>query len=353
MDVTSLFIEPDFFSSGEFDATRIKKVANKRTSSSSSSVSTGSSLKERKETKEEAKYSWMNIKETKTKYEWVPKVNTCINQLLPTNMTISASLHLQDVIERFVDNSIMNLLDENIEEINNLGDDFGVEILAAWLNTTTDIIQSDFKLLTFSQEIQECYNLNNEDDNDNLYLAITCIVIIKFLEEVTNKMLDSESQNMYVSLYHLLYVEETDVRFSMLRCGHIENGLIPAEVNIDGFTVDKLRLGLAEFIKDSYDQHPFLEDGVLALLAGSSSIITMSKESSILTYDLCVALGQDYVLGDKELFFILHKYILYLTFENVQSLLRDSKNKYWTITVVLDALNQAAITYRSKLALLK
>jgi hypothetical protein len=346
MDVASLFIAPDLLSKGDFGTVRTKKMA-----SSVPLKRSRFSLRE-----EEGSY-WMNIRETKSKYAWMPRVHICISQLIPFDMSVSARLHLDDVIEKFVDEKITPLFsDTNVDSeslgFDDLNDDFGVELLASWLNLSIDEVRVDDKLASLSQEIQDCYDMNKETPvkGGGLYLAITSIVVVKFLEEAINGMLDSEINNVYISLFHLLHVEETDIRFSMFKSGHVADRLIPVEPNLDGFTVDKLRLGLAEFIKDNYDQHPFLEEGVLTLLAGSSNIIEMNLQSSVLAYDLCNALGQDYVLGEKELFFILHKYILYLTFENVQVLLQGSENKYWTVNVVIDALNQAAITYRNKIA---
>lgn len=342
MDVTSLFIAPDFLSFGEFGSVRTKKAA-----SSFSLKRNRFSLREK-----EGSY-WMNIKETKSKYAWMPRVHTCISQLVPFTMSVSAHLHLDDVIEKFVDEKISPFFfgDTNLD-INDLGDDFGVEVLASWLNMAIDDIRVNDRLTVLSQEIQECFDINKQTPvpGDGLYLAITCIVVVKFLEEVMDRILDSDTGITHISLFHLLYVEETDICFSMLKSGHVENGLIPDEPNLDGFTVDKLRLGLAEFIKDNYDQHPFLEEGVLTLLAGASNIIDLNPESTVLAFDLCTVLGQEYALGEKKIFFLMHKYILYLTFENIQVLLQGDKSKFWTVNVVLDALNQAAITYRNKIA---
>jgi hypothetical protein len=136
----------------------------------------------------------------------------------------------------------------------------------------------------------------------------------------------------------------------MFRYGDVVQDLIPDQPSLDGLTVEHLRIDLADFIKTNYSQRPSLEDGVLQLLAGSSNIIKLTPEAISLAQSIRSLLKEPSTDKKRELFFTLHKYIIYLTFQNIQKHLSHHKDKTWKLTVVLDSLNQAVNSYRKQVS---
>lgn len=280
----------------------------------------------------ELKNYWSNLSAKKSKYEWVSAVEESIIVIIKEEMTEAAYINLKNVIENFVDNYLL-ILDGEYS-------DFGTSVLYIWMGYDLEDLSTDEDLQTFAEDLQKCYDSSIVD---NLFVNLTTLVITRYLEAVVNFM--NESSHEVINLFHCLYVQRTDSRFLMFKYDDVAENLIPVQPSLNGLTADRLRLDLAEFIKTNYSQRPSLEDGVLRLLAGSSNIISLNEPSIKLANDIRSMLGNSRSAIAKELIFTLHKLILYLAFEGIQRRLSKMEDKSWSVTIVLDSLNEAANIY--------
>ena len=240
----------------------------------------------------------------------------------------NCSSNLKNVIEKFVDNYLLIL--------NGKYEDFGMSVLHLWMGYIPEDLSTDEELQIFAEDLEKCYN---SSDTDNLFVNITTLVITRYLEAVVNFM--NESSHDVINLFHCLYVEQTDSRFLMFRYdNNVVENLIPVQPSLNGLTVDRLRLDLAEFIKTNYSQRPCLEDGVLRLMAGSSNIISLNEPTISLANIIRTLLGNSRSNNAKELFFTLHKLILYFTFEAIQKRFGDviDQNGPPMVDMVVDGL---------------
>jgi hypothetical protein len=294
---------------------------------------------------------WTFLSSTISKYSWMNKVKKCINTSIKNDMSVIAFRHIEDLMEKFADENLTVLeavgdyFVDPEEEISN----FGSLALYIWGGFTDEEVNKDESLSEFRQHIDQCYYLWVEDELplEDLYCSVTSLVMIRYLEEVIKKM-SSMTKSKTITLFYCLYVEKNDPRFFMFGSQYIEDGLFPQDPNSNGYTVDKLRIYLADFIKTNFFQPPLLEDGVLYLLSGASNVIQKSSKTTKLSKNICKKLNIPLPKDDRAEFLNLHRYILYLTFENIQMRLRKKEDKTWTVALVLDSLNQAVISYRRK-----
>ena len=283
--------------------------------------------------KTELKNYWSNLSVKKSKYEWVSAVEESITVIIKEEMTEAAYINLKNVIEKFVDNYLLIL--------NGKYEDFGMSVLHLWMGYIPEDLSTDEELQIFAEDLEKCYN---SSDTDNLFVNLTTLVITRYLEAVVNFM--NESSHDVINLFHCLYIQQTDSRFLMFKYNNnVSENLIPIQPSLNGLTVDRLRLDLAEFIKTNYSQRPCLEDGVLRLLAGSSNIISLNEPTISLANNIRTLLGNSRSNNAKELFFTLHKLILYFTFEAIQKRLSKMEDKTWSVAIVLDSMNEAADIY--------
>ena len=283
--------------------------------------------------KTELKNYWSNLSVKKSKYEWVSAVEESITVIIKEEITEAAYINLKNVIEKFVDNYLLIL--------NGKYEDFGMSVLHLWMGYIPEDLSTDEELQIFAEDLEKCYN---SSDTDNLFVNLTTLVITRYLEAVVNFM--NESSHDVINLFHCLYVQQTDSRFLMFKYNNnVSENLIPIQPSLNGLTVDRLRLDLAEFIKTNYSQRPCLEDGVLRLLAGSSNIISLNEPTISLANNIRTLLGNSRSNNAKELFFTLHKLILYFTFEAIQKRLSKMEDKTWSVAIVLDSMNEAADIY--------
>ena len=283
--------------------------------------------------KTELKNYWSKLSVKKSKYEWVSAVEESITVIIKEEMTEAAYINLKNVIEKFVDNYLL-ILDGKYE-------DFGMSVLHLWMGYIPEDLSTDEELQIFAEDLEKCYN---SSDTDNLFVNLTTLVITRYLEAVVNFM--NESSHDVINLFHCLYIQQTDSRFLMFKYNNnVSENLIPIQPSLNGLTVDRLRLDLAEFIKTNYSQRPCLEDGVLRLLAGSSNIISLNEPTISLANNIRTLLGNSRSNNAKELFFTLHKLILYFTFEAIQKRLSKMEDKTWSVAIVLDSMNEATDIY--------
>lgn len=301
------------------------------------------------ESKEVVSY-WTSLLSTESRYPWMDTVKKGINTSVKNDMSVVVWRHLEDAMERFADENltVLELARENFVGSEEEDTNFGYIALAIWTGFEAEEIEKDSALQQFKQDLDQCYYLYAEDDltPEELYCMVTTVVFTRFLEEVVH-MMNQMTLSKTITLFYCLHVEKTDPRFYMLANEYIEDGLFPLDSNSNGYTVEKLRINLADFIKIHFSQQPSLEDGVLHLLAGASNIIEYSSESSKLNTIISKKLKISQV---EDQFLNLHRYILYLTFENIQMRLDKRKDKTWTVALVLDSLNQATYSYREKVA---
>lgn len=275
---------------------------------------------------------WSSLDNLESKHDWLPLVMESVNTIIKDEMTQSAFFNLKNVMENFVD--------ENLSVLNDYEGNFGLYVLYIWMGYDEEDVNRDEELKFFADELQDFYL---KSDSSNLYINITTLVIVRYLEAVVNFMLDNSHHT--INLFHCLYVQYTDPRFGMFKYENVTENLIPIRPSLNGFVVDRLRMDLGEFIKTKYSQLPLLEDGVLNLLAGSSNVIRMNEQSISLANEIRKMLNETRSDSENDLFFTLHKLILYLTFESIQQRLLDKDNKTWTVAVVLDSLNEAVEKY--------
>lgn len=328
MYVTSLFIEPDTLSELIDQNTRDRE---KRLDLAGEN---------------EANTYWASLRGVETKYVWMQDVKNCIMYLIGDKISIPAIHHLEHVMENFVDKQLLPHVYDATDE-----NEHGTQLLASMLGLELDAIRENALFLELADELQECYTRNNEKQGtvDDLYRDITCLIMVRFLEKVTEKIHQTTPNDLIITLFYCLYVEHTDSSFSFLRQGHIENNLIPIQPNLSGMTVNCLRLGFAEFCKREYGVMPMLENGVLNLLAGSSNVIRIrdEKEGEVgLAGAIMNFFGKSFDGSEKVLFFTLHQFILSLTFANVRARLVETDTQAWTVSIVLDSLNEAVHTYK-------
>jgi hypothetical protein len=275
---------------------------------------------------------WSSLNNLESKHDWLSLVMESINTIIKDEMTQGAFFNLKNVMENFVD--------ENLSVLSDHEGNFGLYVLYIWMGYDEEDVNKNEELKFFADELQDFYE---KSDSSNLYVNITTLVMVRYLEAVVNFMLYNSHHT--INLFHCLYVQQTDPRFTMFKYENVAENLIPIQPSLSGFTVDRLRIDLAEFIKTKYSQLPSLENGVLNLLAGSSNIILLNEQSTKLANNIRKMLNEPRSDSEKDLFFTLHKLILYLTFESIQARLSSSDNKMWTVEVVLDSLNEAAERY--------
>ena len=333
MRVSSLFIEPDSLLSltEKLDLAQNKQLDLVK----GSEVST----------------YWTSLGRTESKHTWMQWVKECITRLIPNEISITASYHLDQVMEDFVDTKLIPNVSYNSDD-----PDQGISLLALLLNIDPDDISDDTSLSHLADEIQECFNRNRETRTlDDLHCDITCLIMTRFLERVSERMEEMTPTNPVITLYYCLYVEQTDSAFSFLKGGYLEDNLIPIQPDTSGVTLSYFQLGLAELTKQYYGHHPMLENGVLRLLAGVSNVIRLKdeKEAEItLAANIMEFSGKSFDGNQKMIFLTLHKFILYLTFNNLKERLPDRDNKFWSVAIVLDCLNEAVRTYKRYAAVL-
>lgn len=301
------------------------------------------------ESKEVVSY-WTSLIGKESRYEWMDKVKKGINISVKNDMSVVVWRHLEDAMERFADENLtaLELARENFVGSEQEDTNFGYIALSIWTGFEAEEIEKDSALQQFKEDLDQCYYLYAEGDfaPEELYCMVTTVVFVRFLEEVV-RIMNQMTLSKTITLFYCLHVEKTDPRFYMFANEHIEDGLFPLDSNNSGYTVEKLRINLADFIKIHFSQQPSLEDGVLHLLAGASHIIEESPESTKLNKIISKKLNISQIENE---FLNLHRYILYLTFENIQKRLWKRGDKTWTVALVLDSLNQAVISYREKLA---
>lgn len=288
----------------------------------------------------EAKTFWASLEGTETKHAWIKDVKDCIGRLIGNYISISAKLHLEQVMEDFVNTKLLPNVDVAEEDYKQ-----GIQLLSSWTGLTSEAIEEDTALVDLAQELQECYDRNKENQGtpEELYRGITCLIMVRFLEKVAEKVRDTTPADPVITLFYCLYVEHTDSTFSYLKQGYVEKDLIPLQPSMLGVTLNCLRLGFADFFKQYYERAPMLENGVLNLLAGASNVIRLTEAEITLAKNI---LGKAFEGSQKILFFTLHRFLLYLTFTNVEARLADSSNKVWTVAIVLDSLNEAVRMYK-------
>jgi hypothetical protein len=304
---------------------------------------------------------WSSLAKIKTKY---PVFMTGIIENIriitkdKDGITPVAFDHLWNTVENFIDRKL-SAIDGSAFTI----DSFGDYALNLWSGFTEDEIRENSNLDNFSKDLQDCLTTHMDrvsrsetgQDDAVLYTTLIATVMTRFLEQV----LAVSGKERIISLFHCVYVEETDIRFKFLRSGFIFPDLIPVEPSVTGLTAEHIKLELADFIRKYYSQRPSLEEGVLQLLAGSSNIINVEDERQVrLSHAILKELGETSVVEkgpeetllseSEEVFFTLHRYILYLTLETIQLKLSVARSSSWTIKLVLDSLNSVAEMFYNK-----
>lgn len=297
-------------------------------------------------TAEENKNYWSSLSGTESQYSWMREVQECVARLTRVRITIPASQHLEAVMERFVTTQLVN----TVPLLEKSQADFGENLVAGWLGRP--VTELDGASLDLAQELQLTFlrQLEQDASHDQLLRNLTCVVLVRFLEAVTTATRESTPIDPVITLFYCLYVERTSSLFSFLSVGYVETDLIPEQPNLAGITLNRLRLGLADYFKQAYNRVPLFENGVLTLLAGSSNVIQLSEAELRLASSLLTTLAKPFDGNEKSLFLILHRFLLYLTFAEVETRLAEVEEpKVWSVAIVLDALNTTIKAYRQLL----
>ncbi len=304
---------------------------------------------------------WSSDVRLETKYEWMIEVYAAISYEIGNDkLSYDVIKYIELCLEKFADNYLSQVQVSGFES-----DNFGNEMMFNWFGFDFDAaldetdpmnFQNDPDLIELRDSLQKSYeeeSLNlTEDDTavTELFINISKMLIIKFLVQSLENMLMNYSQPEELSLFYLMYTAEYDVRFSIFRLEeYFEKGIIPVAPSKDGFTVAMLRLTLPDFIKENYDIRPSLEPGSIELLAGTSNIIVINEKSDQLVANIIDKLITPASTIELTIYFNLHRYILYLVFEEIQNIIRNKNDKQWTNAVVLDAINTATRKFRKQI----
>jgi len=105
---------------------------------------------------------------------------------------------------------------------------------------------------------------------------------------------------------------------------------------------------LDNFIKTNYNVHPYVEPGTIELLVGAANIIEYNDKSDELVANKIDNFIEVSDTDELTIYLNLHRYILYLIFEEIQIILAG-KDSLWTNAVVLDAINTATRKFREEI----
>lgn len=296
---------------------------------------------------------WSSLKGFRSKYIWMTDVFEQISESIPKDkLTVDVMRYIELCLEKFTDNYLSQIQVTGFEKEN-----FSREMLFNWFGFEAETIEDDADVGELCDILQDCYDLNNDELADdptnvtNLLITICSNLIIKFLIVSLNNMLKTISNPEELTLFFVIYTAEYDARFSIFRLEeYIQPGVIPEFTSNDGLTVGTLQLILPDFIKKSYDDHPSLEPGCIELLAGVSNIIVINDKSDQIVLDKLPYLIDTNSSLDMTIFLNLHRYILYLIFEEIQKILLTKNNTQWTNAIVLDAINTSAKRYRKEIS---
>ncbi len=298
-----------------------------------------------------SKNFWSSLKEYNSKYEWMTQVYDAISDTTGDKLSLETFRYIELCLENFVDNYLNEMSVDGFEPEN-----FGNEVLYEWFGFEQDAIESDEKLVELRDDLQNCFDSEiitiTEDSSDvsRLFIKICTVCVIKFLEQSVRNMIISINNPDVLTLFYCIYTAQYDNRFFMFMLEeYLEKDIIPQDPSNQGVTIAMLHENLAIFIKKNYDEPPLLENGILDLLAGCSNIIVINDKSTELISNLSVPLIE--IPNNKELtiFFNLHRYILYLIFEEIQTILKTKEDHFWTCGIVIDAINTVAIQFRREI----
>ena len=296
---------------------------------------------------------WSSLTGLPSKYEWMEDVFNIISKQIPENkLSLSVVRYVELCLEKFADNYLSQVQVTGFAE-----EDFGNETLFNWFGFSPENIEDDKDLAELRDCLQKCFddNLDEllEDNSDitDLFINISSTLIIKFLIVSLEYMLDDIPNPEELTLFFVMHTAEYDARFSIFRLEeYMEPDILPENPSNDGLTIGILRLNLADFIRKNYNMNPLLEAGSIELLAGTSNIIVINHKSDKLVADIIDKLIQPASTLDLTIFLNLHRYILYLVFEEIQVILTKTKTTQWTNAVVIDAINSAAKKFRQNIS---
>lgn len=295
---------------------------------------------------------WSSLKGLHSKYEWMEQVFVTISNNIPIEkLSNDVVRYIELALEKFADNYLTQIQVTGFERKN-----FSYEMLFSWFGFDADMIDNDPDMTEFANELQDCFDANAillaDDPTDiiNLLITICETLVIKFLHASLTLMLNTITNIEELTLFFVIYTAEYDARFSIFRLEeYIESEVIPKTISNDGLTVGTLQLVLPDFIKKNYDITPSIEPGCVELLAGISNIIVITNKSDELVLnkvESLITVTNDMTMN---IYLNLHRYLLYLTFDEIQKILLTKNSTWWTNSIILDAINTAAKKFRKEI----
>jgi hypothetical protein len=285
---------------------------------------------------------WTSLRGYSSKHEWMSQIFEYIdNQIGTEKLTFEVVRYIELCLENFADNCLSQIIISDIEP-----SQFGIQMLQIWLDVSIEEIEDNTQLFKISEMLQQCYEDEKinliEDDSDvtNLFINITEKLIYEFLSSSLEYMLTMISEPQELTLYFVIYTAKYNPCFNFFSLDEYnERDVIPEKLSEDGITVGILRLSLNSFIKTNYDIRPSYEDGTIELLVGVSNIIVINEKSDELVADKIDEFIEIAETDNQTIYLNLHRYILYLIFEQIQIITKKTNSMIWTNGLILDAIN--------------
>jgi hypothetical protein len=297
---------------------------------------------------------WSSLNGLRSKYPWMKNVFDGINEEIPNEkLSIDVIRCVELCLEKFADNYLSQVQVLGFDQ-----NEFGNEILFSWFGFDVEEIENDNDMSDLRDNLQVCYDeeIDNitEDSSDvtGLFVKISKMLMINFLTaSVNNMLINSVSTAEELTLFFVLYTAEHDARFSIFRLEeYLEKDIIPESPSKDGLSVGTLQLILADFIKTNYNVRPSVEPGSVELLAGLSNIIDITNpKCEELIFTKINKSIQPTNNINTTIFLNIHRYILYVVFEEIQRILQNKTSKQWTNSIVLDAVNTGVQKFRREM----
>lgn len=282
---------------------------------------------------------WSNLKGIKSKYTWTDEVFSNITEYTGNKMSKDVIKYIEVLVEKFIDEKLDNLTVTGFEPSN-----FGYIIVEKWFNIEKNEAMAVSELSTISKWLQEAYESeflkfkDDETDVQGLLVKIVSKFFIEFLSISLNVMMNSTTRIKELTLFFCLYTIEHDGRFSILKDRDM-SAFLPEVFTKKGYTVTMLRQKLPIYIKNTFGVRPYIEDGVLEILANSSNMILINDKSRKISK--FVDIPQNTCDGKDKVFFNLHRYILYLIFRYIRLIMKNNKSEIISNSIAFDALTMA------------
>jgi hypothetical protein len=286
-------------------------------------------------------FLWHELSGRNSKYKWMYKVLENIHEHTNGAITRDVIKYLEISLENFADN-FLNDIPFSAQSSEN----FGTEIVNSWFGldddetvTSTQVFAEIAEIIQKSYEEEEKTLDEDMSDRSGFFIGITTKLVLKFLDESVMNMSESVNFVEELTLYFLLYTCKYDIRFLVFYIDDMmDDRFIPKSINVDGFTVSILRTELAEYIRANLETVPRIEEGVMEIIAGSSSLIDEGMTKTKCIKDC--KFGNGYRTGNS--FIKRHAVIIEKIIRKIASLADGIDSDAWTNAMALDSFSSVA-----------